>query len=148
MFSTTLFNVKKGKDNEATLSYLTKGLTTWIPSYSLELDNKGGNSKTLEFEGKMCLVCDLLFLEGDQVIPEVSLVSEGPNIVNRDRADPLVVNSSSIDYINKLAKNTSCVGSAVRVGRQLPGRLLCSVISNMRRHQLTLSVRPKTKHKS
>lgn len=42
----------------------------------------------------------------------------------------------------------SCVGSAVRVGRQLPGRLLCSVISNMRRHQLTLSVRPKTKHKS
>ena len=85
------------QESEAVLSYLTPGLT-WAPSYFLVLDK---TTKTLQLEGKACLMCDLSFLKGD-IIPEVCLVTGQPNMFFQNIADPLVSDQSASDFVQNL----------------------------------------------
>ena len=85
------------QSSDAVLSYLTPGLT-WAPSYSLVLDK---TTKTLQLEGKACLMCDLSFLGGD-IIPEVCLVTGQPNMLFQNITDPLVSDQTASDFVQNL----------------------------------------------
>ena len=85
------------QSSDAVLSYLTPGLT-WAPSYSLVLDK---TTKTLELEGKACLMCDISFMGGD-IIPEVYLVTGQPNMLFQNITDPLVSDQTASDFVQNL----------------------------------------------
>ena len=128
-YNYNMYNFNVIKLNSLYHYCLIQGLT-WAPSYYLVLDTE---NKTLQLEGRACLMCDIGFMDGD-IIPEVCLVAGVPRMVLKDVNDPLVSGGSANQFIDVMlgmeSEGSQGFGAGRRKARSMPGMMSMSQAAN------------------